>query len=131
VSLVVIDASAMVELLLSRPGAAAVGQAIVDRSLLAPGHFDAEVLGGLFRAERLELASTQTIERAVHQLERVPVERVPVADLVSEAWAYRHNLSAADALYVTLAKAMSALLVTADRALARAPLEGVTVTLVG
>lgn len=130
-SLVVIDASAMVELLMARPGAAAVARAVVDRSLLAPGHFDAEVLGGLFRAERLELAPTSAVERAVHQLERVPIERVPVAGLVSEAWALRHNLSAADALYVTLAKAVGALLVTADRALAGAPLEGVTVTVVG
>ncbi len=130
-NLVVIDASAMVELLLARSGAAAVGRAIVGCSLMAPGHFDAEVLGGLFRAERLELAPTSTIERAVRQLEQVPVERIPVAELVSAAWALRHNLSAADALYITLAQAMGALLVTADRALARAPLEGVTVTVVG
>lgn len=129
--LIVLDASAMVELLLARPGADAVGRAIANQDVIAPGHFDAEVLGGLIRSERLGLATPDRVEGAVHQLGAVPVERIGVAGLLVDAWALRHNVSGADVLYVALARAMDATLVTADRALAAAPLKGISITVVG
>lgn len=130
-TVVVLDASAMVELLLARPGADAVGGAITGRDVVAPGHFDAEVLGGLFRAERLGMAKPSVIEGAVRQLGSAPIDRLVVAGLVTDAWAMRRNLSAADALYVALALKMDAPLITADRALAAAPLKGISITVVG
>lgn len=125
---VVLDASAMVELLLRRPGAVGVERAITAADLIVPAHFDAEVLGGLTRAARLGLAPDAVIERAVVELSRAPLVRLPTAPLVSRAWALRHNLSAADALYVVLARELEASLVTADRSLATAPHLGVPVT---
>lgn len=118
----------MVELLLRRPGAPAVERAIAGADLVAPAHFDAEVLGGLVRASRLALGSGPVIERAVLELSRAPILRLPTAPLVGRAWALRENVSAADALYVVLARDLDASLVTADRALAAAPRLGVPVT---
>ena len=59
------------------------------------------------------------------------IERFPIAPLVLDAWALRHNVSAYDAFYVALARSLSCPLVTCDRALARAPGLGITVTVVG
>ena len=44
-----------------------------------------------------------------------------VAPLVPAAWSYRHNLTAADALYVALAEQLGASLLTDDHRLAQAP----------
>ena len=44
-----------------------------------------------------------------------------VAPLVPAAWSYRHNLTAADALYVALAEQLSASLLTDDHRLVQAP----------
>ena len=44
-----------------------------------------------------------------------------VAPLVPAAWSYRHNLTAADALYVALAEQLGASLLTDDHHLAQAP----------
>jgi predicted nucleic acid-binding protein len=50
--------------------------------------------------------------------------------LLAAAWDLRHNLALRDALYVTLARRLGALLVTADARLAEAPALGIAVTLV-
>lgn len=127
---VVIDASAMVELLLERPAAPQV-ERLAAAGGVAPAHFDAEVLGGLARVERLELAGAERVALAVSRLAAAPVGRVPLRGLLHEAWRRRANLSLADALYVALAARLGLTLVTADRRLAAAPLGGVAVTVVG
>jgi predicted nucleic acid-binding protein len=127
----VVDASAMVELLLGRPSAGDIARHVAVEEAAAPAHFDAEVLGGLARAERLRLAEGSVVERAVGQLRASPIVRFPLPHLVEDAWRRRANLSLADALYVSLAAFLGAPLVTVDRRLASAPLTGVTVLLVG
>jgi predicted nucleic acid-binding protein len=49
---------------------------------------------------------------------------------LDRVWALRHNLSAYDAVYVALAEALDAMLLTCDRRLARAPGAGRRVELV-
>jgi predicted nucleic acid-binding protein len=127
---VVLDASAMVELLLDRPGAGDI-ERLIRAGATAPAHFDAEVLGGLARVERLALAGADRVAVAVTRLVRAPVIRVPLSPLVTSAWRWRANVSPADALYVALARQLAVTLVTTDRRLARAPLGGVAVTVVG
>ena len=73
-------------------------------------------------------------ERARQALELVAaadIERFPIAPLVLDAWALRHNVTSYDAFYVALAQSLSCPLITCDRALARAPDLGITVTVVG
>ena len=51
----------------------------------------------------------------------LPSFRYPLGALRDRVWELRENLTAYDAVYVALAEALGAPLVTCDRALARAP----------
>jgi predicted nucleic acid-binding protein len=51
----------------------------------------------------------------------IPMQRHPHDWLLPRVWALRNNLTAYDALYVALAEALGAPLVTRDRRLAAAP----------
>jgi len=58
---------------------------------------------------------------AVSRLASWHLHHASVAPLVAAAWRYRHNLTAADALYVALAERLGASLLTDDHRLAQAP----------
>jgi predicted nucleic acid-binding protein len=58
---------------------------------------------------------------AVGRLGGWHLRHASVAPLVQAAWSYRHNLTAADALYVALAEQLGASLLTDDHRLAQAP----------
>ena len=58
--------------------------------------------------------------RATRDLADLPVVAWPHGPLLGRAWALRENVSAYDAVYVALAEALEAQLVTADRRLAKA-----------
>lgn len=55
------------------------------------------------------------------------LRRLPHVLLVQEAWAFRHNVSAYDALYLAAARLHGVPILTADGPLARAPTVGVLV----
>lgn len=57
---------------------------------------------------------------AVEDLLALPIVRYPTLQLLERAWSLRHNFTAYDAMYVALAEALDAPLVTADGRLARA-----------
>ncbi len=69
--------------------------------------------------------------QALELLAEADIERFPLEPLLLDAWALRHNVSAHDAFYIALARALGCPLVTCDRRLAGAPGLGVTVTVVG
>ena len=125
---VVVDASAGVELLLGTDAGMAL-QARLPRPLVewVPEIYYAEVAGVLRRAELSGRMSAARAAVALDRLLSMPMRRVQVRSLVAEAWALRHNVIVADALYVVLARHLSAPLVTADLALANAPGLGVSV----
>jgi predicted nucleic acid-binding protein len=116
---VVIDASAMVEALLGTSLGIEAKARMQERELHAPTHLDAEVLsalGWLYRAGKL---SSTVAERALSELAGAPVQRHPVADLLSAAWAAREQLRLVDALYVELARSLGSIaLITTDARLA-------------
>ena len=115
----VIDASAMVDLLLRNPAGDAVGREITATSLHAPPHFDIEVLSALARLHRAGHLSEPEIEQRLRQLRTAPVERHTGTDLLEPAWAMRH-VRITDGVYLCLADALGTRVVTTDRALARA-----------
>lgn len=125
---VVVDASAGVELLLGTEAGMAL-QARLPRPLVewVPEIYYAEVAGVLRRAELSGRMSAARAAVALDRLLSMPMRRVQVRSLVAEAWALRHNVIVADALYVVLARHLSAPLVTADLALANAPGLGLSV----
>lgn len=59
-----------------------------------------------------------------------PIERLPIAPLLLDAWGLRHNLNSYDSLYVALARRLDCPLITADRRLAAAPGLGVPLIVV-
>lgn len=122
-----VDASAVVELLLRTAAGLAVERAIEDSSLAAPAHLDAEVLSALGRLTRGGEIPEERVAPALEALARAPIRRYPLEPLLAEAWALRTNVSQRDALYVVLARRLGAPLVTADGRLARAPALGVEI----
>ena len=126
----VVDASALVELFLRSPAAAVVREAVASGEAVAPELLDAEVLYTLARLERSGRMTADVAGRALWQLVRVPIARVPHRDLLDGAWRRRANLSTYDALSVALAARLGCPLITADARLAASPGLGIPVTLV-
>jgi len=63
------------------------------------------------------------------ELAHAPFLRYTVQPLLAAAWELRHNLALRDALYVSLARRLGAVLVTGDIRLSRAPDLGIEVVL--
>jgi predicted nucleic acid-binding protein len=117
---VVLDASAVVDLLLAHPIGAAVGVRIDGRVLHAPAHLDAEVLSALGRLHRAGSLTARAVSRQIDLVAAAPIDRHPVAEMLRGAWTRRTQLRLADALYVELAVRLGVPLVTTDAALGRA-----------
>ncbi len=118
---VVIDASALFELVVKSELAPAVAQAVGVTDMVAPDVVNPEVLSILRRVERRGTLTAQRAVQAVDDLMDAPVRRFSTLPLLAEAWTLRANLTAADACYVVLARVLRCPLVTADRKLSRAP----------
>lgn len=117
----VLDASATVDLLLRNEQGQAVRRRIVDADLWSAAHLDAEVFSALARLNRAGELGAAEVEVRLALLSQLDLERVPVTGpLLSRAWALRANVAARDALYVALAEALGAPLLTTDTRRARA-----------
>lgn len=111
----VIDASALVDLLLANELGSAVQRRIAGHSLHAPAHVDTEVLSALGRLQRAGTIEADDVETMLRELVAAPITRYPVTDLILGAWARRHQLRLVDAVYVELAVSNGVPLVTTDR----------------
>lgn len=130
----VVDASAVVELLLGGERGAAVAAALQDDAsggLVAPDLLDVEVLSGLRGLTSSGVTSPERAAASLDLLERMALERRPVRPLLPRMWALRENLSAYDSAYVALAEVLDCPLVTCDGRLAAAPGHVADVRLVG
>lgn len=117
---VVIDASAMVDLLVGSDLASSVEARLRGHELHVPAHFDAEVLSAFGRLQR---GGEMTIRQVGVRLQRVaaaPIRRHLLAPLLTDAWSLRDNLRLVDALYVALANRLDASILTTDAGLAAA-----------
>lgn len=124
--MIVLDASAMVELLMDTDIGRAVAERIFDSGvpIHVPHLVDLEVAQALRRYVRAGLMDPGRAALALDDLRAFAVSRHAHAPLVDRVWELRDNLTAHDACYVALAEGLDAVLITCDRALARAP--GVT-----
>ena len=127
---VVIDASALVDLVVQSERAPAVLQAVGSTDMVAPDVVNPEVLSALRRLERTGTLTARRAVQAVDDLMDAPVRRFSTLPLLAEAWTLRANVTAADACYVVLARTLRCPLVTADRKLSRAPGLGVPLIVV-
>ena len=116
----VLDASAMVDLLVGSDLAGSVGDHLYDSEVHAPGHFDAEVLSALGRLHRASQLTTRQVTDRIDLVASSPIVRHPLAPLLKGAWRRRGNLRLVDALYVELASQLDTSIITTDRGLASA-----------
>lgn len=121
--MIVLDASALVELLLGSELGRAVGARIADPELglHAPHLADVEVAQALRRYVREGVLEAPAAEAALAELRALDLERHSHEPLLERVWALRENVTAYDAVYVALAEALDAPLLTCDGRLARAP----------
>ena len=120
--MIVVDASAALEMLLGTP----VGERCRERLLAAgevlcaPHLLDVEAAQVLRRfAARGEITAERGRE-ALTDLLDLPLTRYPHGPLLERAWEMRDAVSAYDAVYLALAEALDAPLVTCDARIARA-----------
>jgi predicted nucleic acid-binding protein len=116
----VVDASVLVDLLAETGRGPAVAARLRDAVLHAPAHLDIEVMSVLGRMCRDRRLSADRVAARLAWLAQAPIQRHPLAPLLSGAWKRRHRLRLADALYAELATRLGALLVTSDAGLAAA-----------
>lgn len=115
----VVDASAMVEVLLGTRLGIGVRARMRGRELHAPAHLDAEVLSAFGRLHRAGALAALNVEAALKELAAAPIRRHALANLLSAAWATREQLRLVDALYVELARSLGSIaLLTTDERLA-------------
>ena len=117
---IVLDASALVDLLSDAPGAAWIAEQVHGRAMVAPAHMLAEVLSAVGRRTRQGLVRADDAEAAIRRIAAIDVASHALDDLLLGAWARRERHSLADALYVELAAQLDTVVITTDRRLARA-----------
>jgi predicted nucleic acid-binding protein len=121
--MIVLDASALVELLLGTTPGHKIAARIADPSLglHTPHLADVEVAQALRRYVREGALDSDTAASALTDLRSLDLERHAHEPLLDRVWSLRKNVTAYDAVYVALAEALDAPLVTCDGRLARAP----------
>ena len=110
----VLDASAMVDLLIGAPPVLAIRLRLQGGQLHAPAHFDAEVLSALGRLSRADLIPATAVPALLPRVENARIQRHPVGPLLTPAWDRRGDLRLVDALYVELAERLDAPIISTD-----------------
>jgi predicted nucleic acid-binding protein len=119
----VLDASALVELLLHTPTGRAVALRIADPavSLHVPHLADVEIAQALRRYTQDGELNAAAAAVAIEDLRALDLQRHAHEPLLDRVWELRHNLTAYDAIYLALAEVLDLKLLTCDGRLARAP----------
>ena len=121
--MIVADASAVFDVLRRRPTATAIEARLLGSGLAVhvPHLLDAEVAQVIRRhAAGGDIRPDRGYELLMDFL-NLPLQRHPHDWLLPRVWELRHNFTAYDAVYVALAEALDAPLVTRDARLAAIP----------
>ncbi|BDZ65269.1 type II toxin-antitoxin system VapC family toxin [Agromyces mangrovi Wang et al. 2018] len=114
----VVDASAVAEILFGTEAGRRAAALIDGHELLAPQHLTVEVASVIRGWSLSKQITDEQALRAFRELEALDVEQVPMMSMLPAAHALRHNVSAYDAMYVVLARAAQCSLLTLDARLA-------------
>lgn len=130
--MIVVDASALLESLLHTPAAAVIEQRLFDsgQTLHVPHLLDLEVAQVLRRYAATGQVDPERCHAALADLADFPLSRYPHDFLLPRVWELRANLTAYDAVYIALAEALGAPLLTRDQRLAASPGHNVQVDVV-
>jgi len=131
--LIVVDASAALEVLLRGPAAGTLEARLFapGETLHAPQVIDLDIAQVL---RRHTLAGLMTAERGAQALDlwrAFALRRWPHEALLPRVWSLRETLTAYDAAYIALAEALDAPVLTTDAKLARTAGHGARVEVVG
>ena len=121
--MIVLDASVVLEVLLRLPAGVRAEERLFqpEETLHAPHLLDVEVAQVLRRYTLAGDVEADRCRAALEDLVALPLSRYPHDFLMMRVWNLRANMSAYDAVYVALAEALDAPLLTRDRRLANAP----------
>ncbi len=121
--MIVLDASGAVELLLNTASGKRLAARLADNAEVvhAPHLIDVEIAQVLRRYAAWGTLDERSAALALHRWRSFDVERYPHEPFLDRVWRLRANVSAYDAVYLALAEALPAVLVTGDRKLAGAP----------
>jgi predicted nucleic acid-binding protein len=118
--LIVVDASALLEVLLRTPAAKTIEARLFvpNQTLHAPHLLDVEVAQVIRRYAANGDIDGERGRTALADLADFPLQRYPHIWLLPRVWGLRHNITGYDAAYVALAEALDAVLLTRDKILA-------------
>lgn len=116
--MIVLDASAVVELVLGR-GVSELRTRARGQSLHAPYVIEVETLQAIRNAVRRDAVSDSGAALARANLSSLTLVLYPHRPVMERIWELRHTHSAYDASYIALAELLPAPLVTCDARLAR------------
>lgn len=119
--MIVIDASAVIELLLrTARGRKVEARALKpEERLHAPHLIDIEIAQALRRLVQLKELTAARGAQALEDHRSLHIKRVSHYDMLPRIWQLRDSITAYDSAYVTLAEALEVPLVTCDGKLAR------------
>ena len=117
--MIVADASVVIEVLFGSRSAPAVAERLFEpgQTLHAPHLIDIEVAHVIRRYATIGDIGDDRGRTAIQDLADMPIRRYPHGELLPRVWELQGNLSAYDAVYVALAEALDATLLTRDRRL--------------
>jgi predicted nucleic acid-binding protein len=129
---IVVDASCLYEVVAGAVFAEEARRRLAtDPDQAAPHVIEAEVLGVIRRQHMLRRLDGTAARQAVEDLRDWPGERFGHRSLLDRAWELRDRVRTWDALYVALAEALGATVVTLDRRLAAVPRLDCTIAVLG
>jgi predicted nucleic acid-binding protein len=119
--LIVVDASAVLELLLCTEKGIKVQERVLDsgESLHAPHLIDVEVSQTLRRLVSLKEITAARGQQALEDHVALNIKRAEHKDMLERIWSWRDSVTAYDAAYVALAETLDCPLITCDARLAR------------
>lgn len=129
--MIVVDASAVLDVIGGDPFAAPLIQRMAGQPWHAPHLIDVEVLHALRRLAMLHPSKAEHVEATRVEFLALTITRYSHVGLRERIWELRSAMTAYDAAYIALAEALDSPLVTTDARLGRAPGSRCTVEVFG
>lgn len=119
--MIVLDASVVVELVTNGSLADSLRRDLATRSdsFLIPHLLDVEVASAFRKLSAVQGIDSHRSEQLLAELAALPAERYSHLPLLRRMWELRHNFTAYDAVYISLAEATDAILYTTDTKLSK------------